>query len=230
MTDLSPLVEIEKLVQPGAKDESFGEPRRRTVRRVAAALAGLAIAGGVAVVTSGGDGGGPDVRAAIVDDEEQTTTTAPPATTTVASTTPSSTVAPATATTTAAPTTEPAADSGAPLWGHRFDAIAATDDGQPRDPQPGTLVGFWKGDSANVYWSGGCNRIGSTVTVTADRLAVADGGEATSVACDGTREDADRWMTDLMRSDPYWTLNGDRLTIRNDHLTLELVLSHEEAP
>lgn len=123
----------------------------------------------------------------------------------------------------------PPTAEGDPLWGRQFDGVSATEDGQPRDLPSGTRITFADRQygRASMSWSGGCNSIGGAVTITADRLDVGYEVGSTSAGCDERRMAGDDWMTDLMRSDPHWVLNGDRLTVRNDHATLELVLASD---
>lgn len=219
-------------VKPAPHSLIMRRARRRTLRRRAAAVAAaVAVVVGIGVVVSERVESPAELAAIDSDgDEPSSMSTTTPATSvvpTTGSTSVASTTSPATPTTSTTSTTAAAPnDAGELLWGKSFDAVAASDTGAPHELAPDSYVGFWRStDHGNAYWSGGCNRLGAAVAVSSDRLDVAGEIQGTSMGCADELNGKDRWMTDLLTSDPTWVLDGDRLTIANDHATLELVLS-----
>jgi heat shock protein HslJ len=121
----------------------------------------------------------------------------------------------------------PPSKEGAPLWGSRFDVVAASDEGVPHPLNGQEFVKFAPPDGqATMAWSGGCNSSGTNVTITADLLDTGTGGGSTGKLCrDSSLMDQDDWLTGVMQTDPHWSIDGDRLTIWNDHTMIELVRS-----
>lgn len=120
--------------------------------------------------------------------------------------------------------TEPAdPGSGAEgLVGRTFLSESVTDGGQPRELVEGTAITVSFPEDGRISFSAGCNGMGSTVEVEADRLVLGD-IEATAMGCDDALHEQDTWVAELIGAEPTYTLDGDRLRLESDGVVVELV-------
>jgi heat shock protein HslJ len=123
----------------------------------------------------------------------------------------------------AAPAPPPTPDPGAPLWGNEFLATRVTEQGRARPLVAGTelVVSFEQRDRV-VAWRAGCNRMGAPVTVSPERLDVAEEVGGTAVGCDPERQAQDEWLTGFFRGDPWWELRGEVLLLQHGDTFFEL--------
>ena len=78
-------------------------------------------------------------------------------------------------------------------------------------------------EGSSVGWQASCNSAGTTAEITADQLII-DGGKITSTAigCPEKNQQQDEDLAAFFGSDPNWELDGDRLALSNDSVTVVL--------
>jgi heat shock protein HslJ len=120
------------------------------------------------------------------------------------------------------------------LVGRRFVVSSITDDGRPKvlvgpalDGEP--AVGRITFDEGYVSSSGGCNSTTRDFGVVDGRLAVSSDGSTTMAACADDVMAQDNWLDRVLTAAPSIVLVGDRLTLRTDSTTIEL-LERAEPP
>ncbi|MFF3223612.1 META domain-containing protein [Nocardia suismassiliense] len=87
-------------------------------------------------------------------------------------------------------------------------------------PGGGPLTLTFKDD--RIAADAGCNSHSGVVALDDHKLHVS-GLASTLMACPGDREGADEWLSGLLNSDPTWQLDGAKLTVKNDNLTVRLL-------
>lgn len=88
------------------------------------------------------------------------------------------------------------------------------------------LLDHLTGEPAGVVrWEAGCNLVGGTFEITADRLFVDEIG-GTAVGCSAEQHYDDGWLAAFFRGDPKWRLTGDRLTLTSGETAIELQEKH----
>ena len=142
------------------------------------------------------------------------------------------------------------------LLNRTFGSVEVTADGQPRELVADTAlrITFDPPSSLRVTdpetgeptpveadtvatWSGGCNSVTSPMDVTHGRLEPVlgrptppDGLETgemhTLIACGTEHSEQDNWFTEVVRAEPRWNLESDRLTLETETVTIVL----EERP
>lgn len=119
---------------------------------------------------------------------------------------------------------EPGGDTGGgELAGRTFLSDVVTEDGQPRELVAGTRIDLTFHDDGRLTANAGCNTMGATTTITADRIEVGDGLSITEMGCEPARHDQDAWLVDLLAAGPTYALDGERLTLTAGTATIELV-------
>ena len=79
-------------------------------------------------------------------------------------------------------------------------------------------------EGASVVWQASCNTAGTTAEITADQLIIDEGKVAlTAMGCPGKNQQQDEELIAFFGSDPNWELDGDRLTLSNDSVTVVLL-------
>ncbi len=113
------------------------------------------------------------------------------------------------------------------------------------EPPVGTFVSTkdWEGNgsafstpvtvtiqNSSLGWQGNCNDAGANgIRITADRLVVDESNIAsTLVGCSGDAEQQDKDLAAFFRSNPYWQLDGNRLTLSND--SVQVALTRDQHP
>jgi hypothetical protein len=115
------------------------------------------------------------------------------------------------------------------LWNREFDAVTATEGGQPRPFVPDSHVGLrFERQRELAIWTGGCNLMGAKVNITPAQLFLIGQVSGTAVGCRDELHEQDDWLTEFMRSDPFWeferrVVTGDRLTLTSGDTVIELV-------
>jgi heat shock protein HslJ len=145
----------------------------------------------------------------------------------VTTTTTTSTTIPTTTTT----TTTTDVDHGRLLRDRTYRSTSARQDGGRAPIADGRAVSVQfegRSDDDVVRWRIDCNAAGASVAIGADRLTIEMGG-STVVGCDEEREEEDRWIAGFFGSDPHWSLDGDRLTLRSGGTVIELHEVDDEA-
>jgi len=140
------------------------------------------------------------------------------------------------------------------LVGRTFASVAVTEDGQPRELLPDTELRIslrqpssWRttdpdtgerrpvAADAVATWSGGCNAARAPIAVADGHLALAPGPPGwaraggyvrTHMLCSSERDDQQAWFSAVISDLPQWILEGDRLTLETDSVTIVL----EERP
>lgn len=120
---------------------------------------------------------------------------------------------------------EPPGDGGGggELAGRTFLSDTVTEDGQPKELVAGTRIDVTFHDDGRLTAHAGCNTMGATPTITADRIEVGDGLSTTEMGCEPALHDQDTWLADLFAAGPTYRLDGERLTLTAGPTTLELV-------
>ncbi|APE35694.1 hypothetical protein BOX37_19025 [Nocardia mangyaensis] len=110
---------------------------------------------------------------------------------------------------------EPTDDSATPM-GHTYISTEVVGDQIPGGG-PMTL-GFADG---RISADSGCNGASGAVDLTGNVLSVS-GLAGTLMACPGDRGGADAWQNSFLESGPTWRLDGDRLTLTGETVTVHL--------
>ncbi|MFD3744226.1 META domain-containing protein [Nocardia sp. NPDC058633] len=76
-------------------------------------------------------------------------------------------------------------------------------------------------DDGRISANSGCNSAGGTVDLSNHVLHTSPLA-STLMACAGERELADTWQNNFLESDPTWRLDGDRLTLTGQSVTIHL--------
>jgi len=76
--------------------------------------------------------------------------------------------------------------------------------------------------------TGGCNHIGADYSIDDDRL-VTTAMAGTEMGCPPPLMEQDRWLTDVLSSEPALTLDGKKLTLRADDGTVIELMDHRAA-
>lgn len=111
------------------------------------------------------------------------------------------------------------------LWGREFVAATVTQDGEARPLAPGTPVEveFAKEERGEVVRWSSCNLSGSLVDITEERLVLLeDEPPSTLMGCTDEFNEQLEWLTSFFVTDPYWVLDGDRLTLSSEETVIEL--------
>ncbi|MEV6559112.1 META domain-containing protein [Nocardia sp. NPDC051756] len=103
------------------------------------------------------------------------------------------------------------------LAGHTF--LSTGVEGTPI-PGGGPLTLTFKDD--RIAADAGCNSYSGAVTLDDHKLRVS-GLASTLMGCTGDRQGADEWLNGLLNSDPSWQLDGAKLTLKSDNLTVTLL-------
>lgn len=140
--------------------------------------------------------------------------------------------------------------SAEPLLDRTFGSVVVTEGGRPRELLADTQLRIAfdppsslrhldpeTGEPAQVdadvvaTWSGGCNSVTTAMNVTPERLEPvvgrttpsqghARGEDNTLIACEEERSEQDEWFTEVVRAEPRWTLQDDRLTLETERVTI----------
>ncbi|MFD4457997.1 META domain-containing protein [Nocardia sp. NPDC058480] len=113
------------------------------------------------------------------------------------------------------PDKEPADDTATPM-GHTYISTEVVGDKIPGGG-PMTLT-FSDG---RISANSGCNAAGGTVDLSNHVLHTSPLA-STLMACPGEREGVDAWQNNFLESDPTWRLDGDRLTLTGQSVTIHL--------
>lgn len=98
------------------------------------------------------------------------------------------------------------------LTGRTFLSESVTEDGQARALVDGTRISLAFTTDGQVAANAGCNHLTGEVTIDEDRLDVGLTAR-TEVGCDPELHTQDEWLAEFLQSSPFWTLDGDRLTL-----------------
>ena len=86
----------------------------------------------------------------------------------------------------------------------------------------GTRIRLSFGDDGQITASAGCNTLGGAVEITAERIDVGD-LSTTEMGCEPALHEQDAWLADFLASEPGYTLDGDRLVLRDDGTSIDLL-------
>lgn len=120
-------------------------------------------------------------------------------------------------------TAEEPDDPGGVLVGRGFRSVSVREGDRPRELVEGTRIEVSferRGDHDVVRWRAGCNTSGAEVRIEADRLRIRPGG-GTDVGCEERRHRQDEWVSEFFQADPFWELEGDRLTLTSQDVVME---------
>jgi heat shock protein HslJ len=109
-----------------------------------------------------------------------------------------------------------------PLRGRAFLSESVTEDGAARLLVAGTRIRLQFSEDGQITASAGCNTIGGAVEITADQIDVGV-LSTTDMGCDPALHEQDEWLADFLASDPRYALDGDRLVLRDDGTTIDLL-------
>lgn len=113
---------------------------------------------------------------------------------------------------------------GDALDGRAFVSTEVTEAGAPKALVGDTRITLTF-EGGRIGASAGCNSMSGTVDTSGGRLRVTALG-GTEIGCDADRHAQDRWLAELLESDPTWRLDGDALTI--DDGATSIVLADRE--
>lgn len=85
-------------------------------------------------------------------------------------------------------------------------------------------------DGDVVRWRAACNTSGGLVAVTPDRIKMDDDIVSSAIGCPGPPQQQDDWLNGFVVSDPYWELEGDRLTLHTSEDVIELRRTTSNTP
>ena len=113
--------------------------------------------------------------------------------------------------------------SGTPddLDDRSFWSVSITEDGAPRDLVAGTRIQLTF-RATELGASAGCNSIGGPFTIDGTTL-VAESFGMTEMGCDPERHAQDDFVAGFLSSRPTITLDGDRLVLTSDSVTIEFL-------
>jgi heat shock protein HslJ len=106
--------------------------------------------------------------------------------------------------------------------GRAFLSQSVTEDGATRPLVDGTRIRLSFGEDGQITASAGCNTLGGAVEITAVRIDVGD-LSMTEMGCDPALHEQDEWLAGFLASDPGYTLDGDRLLLRDDGTSIDLL-------
>jgi heat shock protein HslJ len=101
------------------------------------------------------------------------------------------------------------------LAGRTFLSQSVTTSGEPVALVTGTQVRITFAENERITATAGCNILSGTVSVTNDRLVIADLG-STEMGCDQRRHAQDEWLATLLSGWPHYELAANTLTLRAD--------------
>jgi heat shock protein HslJ len=109
------------------------------------------------------------------------------------------------------------------LWGRDFVGSAVRLEGGNPTPisRPRGIHVSFASKGKGVGWEIGCNENGAKAQITANRLRLGTSG-GTLVGCDQQVEFEEAWLGQFFESDPYWRLDGRRLTLTSGDAVVEL--------
>jgi hypothetical protein len=113
------------------------------------------------------------------------------------------------------------------LWGRRFVSVSILPDGQSSLPAAATPISvrFELRDNAGVLMWERCNSWGSKVRIDPQRLKVLTNRyynlDVSEQGCSAYPSE-ERWLARFFLADPYWALDGNRLTLSSGETTIEL--------
>jgi heat shock protein HslJ len=115
----------------------------------------------------------------------------------------------------------PDADSNAPL---DLSGLTFLSDGiEGRELVAGSEVSL-AFDEATLSANAGCNTLGGSYTIEGDTLTLAGDALSTRMACDPELMEQDEWLTSFLSGGVEASLEGERLTLTDGEVTLELVM------
>jgi heat shock protein HslJ len=120
------------------------------------------------------------------------------------------------------PGSEPSG-SGGELAGRVFLSSSLTEGGEDKALVAGTQVQVTFHEDGRLTVNGGCNTLGATPTITADRIEVGDGMSMTEMGCEPHLMAQDQWLADLFQAAPTYVLEGDTLRLTGGDQELVLV-------
>jgi heat shock protein HslJ len=112
--------------------------------------------------------------------------------------------------------------AGGSLQGKTFLSTAVTEDGKPKQLVPKSRIRLAFTEDGRLIADAGCNSMQSPVDTGDGKLSLDDQLSVTAMGCDQPRHAQDGWLTKILRSEPAWKLEGDRLTITSGGTTISL--------
>jgi heat shock protein HslJ len=112
--------------------------------------------------------------------------------------------------------------AGASLKGKVYLSTAVTEDGKPKQLVPNSRVRLTFSDDGRLIADAGCNSMQSPVDTGGGKLSMDDQMAVTAMGCDSPRHAQDGWLMKILRSEPTWKLEGDRLTLTSGGTTISL--------
>jgi heat shock protein HslJ len=79
-------------------------------------------------------------------------------------------------------------------------------------------------DATTLSANAGCNTLGGSYTVEGDTLTLAEDAFSTRMACDPELMEQDEWLTSFLSGGVEASLEGERLTLTDGEVTLELAM------
>lgn len=109
------------------------------------------------------------------------------------------------------------------IWGRDFIVTAVGGDGEtPPVRRPIQIrFSFSSERDHSVGWQARCNDFFGDAHVRAARIEVASAG-STEIGCEPAAEAEDEWLARFMEADPEWRLEGERLRLVSDRMTITL--------
>jgi heat shock protein HslJ len=112
--------------------------------------------------------------------------------------------------------------AGGSLKGKVYLSTAVTEDGKPKDLLPKSRVRLSFTDDGRLIADAGCNSMQSRVDTGGGKLTMDDEMAQTAMGCDAARHAQDGWLMKVLKSEPAWTLETDKLTVTSGGTTIAL--------
>lgn len=122
---------------------------------------------------------------------------------------------------------DPDEEPSARLSGRTFSGDIVTDAEAPRPLVQGTAITIAfdapsETGTQTITWHAGCNTMSASLAEADGRLQVAALVSSTYRNCSAERAEQDRWLSDLLKAEPSWTLDGDTLTLVSENTIITL--------
>ncbi len=112
--------------------------------------------------------------------------------------------------------------AGGSLKGNVYLSTAVTEDGKPKRLVPNSRVRLTFTDDGRLIADAGCNSMQSPVDTGGGKLSMDDEVAQTAMGCDAARHAQDGWLVKVLKSEPTWKLEADKLTVATGGTTISL--------
>ncbi|GAB2631414.1 META domain-containing protein [Kribbella swartbergensis] len=112
--------------------------------------------------------------------------------------------------------------AGGSLEGKTYLSTTVTEEGKPKRLVPNSRIRLTFTDDGRLIAEAGCNSMQAPVDTGNGKLSTDGDLAMTAMGCDAPRHAQDSWLMNVLKSEPSWKLEDDRLTLTSGGTTILL--------